>query len=78
MSSSPAIISNPKGMAMTPRLAATFSQLAMPDGRRKVSPPKIAKNTSTAARPRKAPASGRRKSAPMEKLPDMAAPLGRW
>ena len=30
MSSSPAIISRPTGMAMTPRLAATFSQLDMP------------------------------------------------
>ena len=37
MSSSPAIISRPTGMAMTPRLAATFSQLAMPAGFRKVS-----------------------------------------
>jgi len=44
MSSSPAIISRPKGMAITPRLAATFSQEAMPAGFRNVMPPKMAKN----------------------------------
>jgi hypothetical protein len=75
MSSSPEIISNPSGMAMTPRFAATFSQLAMPAGFRKVSPPKMAKKIRTAIRPSAAPASGRRNSPPMDMLGHGSSPV---
>ena len=66
ISNSPAIISNPMGMAMMPSDAATFNQLAAPLNETKFVPPKAAKNTNTAARPRKDPVSGRRSRWPNE------------
>ena len=61
MSSSPAIIRKPIGMAMMPRLAATFSQLATAPIVMKLLPPKAAKKMVTNTIPRMAPASGRLK-----------------
>ena len=77
MSSSPAIIKSPTGSATMPISAAMLSQLAAPAGLRNVAPPKMAKKTKTAARPRNDPASGRRASrpsaAPTEGAADAAA-----
>ncbi len=64
MSSSPAIISSPIGIATIPSEAATLSQLAAPVTDTKLSPPKMAKKTKTATRPRNEPVSGRRKRLP--------------
>ena len=48
--------------------SSAVSQLAVPAGFRKSIPPKMTKKTRTASRPRSAPASGRRKRLPKERL----------
>lgn len=67
ISNSPAIIKRPIEIAMIPKLAATFSQLAAPLGEAKLEPPNIQKNTKTRAKPKTDPVSGRRSKAPMDR-----------
>ena len=68
MSSSPAIIRKPTGMAMIPTSEAKFTQVVMPGTDRKLRlKPKIANTMKTTTKPMKAPAAGLRKKAAREK-----------